>query len=318
MNGLNTGEAKGFWQRPEGVVGMLVAGGATVATGIGLYKLLPFLITLLENTLYAGLLVGALLVLSSPLWSTKVRTLVRYGFQSVMRGITGFFITIDPIGILKNYVSDLNDGLANMDQQIGNLNGQRTQLDVVIESNTAKISQEMRRAEIAKQKGQTSALTLASRQAGRLEASNKKLSQLRTKLESLYKTLLKLREISSSTAEDIKNEVDLRETEHKAIKASYGAFKSAMAILNGNGEGKELYDQSLEYLAADYGSKVGEIETFMTLSSGFLASVDLDNAAFELEALDRLEAMAAGDSLFAKAGQKQVQVQEQEVESLYK
>jgi hypothetical protein len=49
-----TPNLKSFWDRPEGKTGMvfLVAGG--IAASVGLYFLLPFLITLVANTLYLG------------------------------------------------------------------------------------------------------------------------------------------------------------------------------------------------------------------------------------------------------------------------
>jgi hypothetical protein len=44
----------------------------------------------------------------------------------------------------------------------------------------------------------------------------------------------------------------------------------------------------MEYLAEDYAKKVGEIEDFMRVSEGFIASVDLEQGIFEEEALEQL------------------------------
>ncbi len=84
---------------------------------------MPYLITLLENTLYAAGLfigVGALLyVLLDP----KFRTLIWYIYKSIMRSVTGMFVQIDPIGILESYIDSLKDNLHKMDKQIGALRG---------------------------------------------------------------------------------------------------------------------------------------------------------------------------------------------------
>jgi hypothetical protein len=45
---------KSFWKRPEGPFGMVVLAAMIVAAGAyGLYVILPFLITLLTDTLHA-------------------------------------------------------------------------------------------------------------------------------------------------------------------------------------------------------------------------------------------------------------------------
>jgi hypothetical protein len=89
--------------------------------------------------------------------------------------------------------------------------------------------------------------------------------------------------------QDMESEVTIKEQERAALLASYGAFTSAMKILKGDPDSKALYDQAMEHLADDYARKVGEIENFMEVSEGFIASVDLDNLVFEQEALEKLE-----------------------------
>lgn len=53
------------------------------------------------------------------------------------------FVTIDPIGILKNYISDLQDNLQKMGTQIGNLKGQMRKLVTIVEENNKEIQNNM-------------------------------------------------------------------------------------------------------------------------------------------------------------------------------
>lgn len=304
-------EQKSFWKRPEGKTGLIFIAAAVIGGGFGLWHFLPVLIALLENTLYAGLLAAAVAALSSPIWSTKVRFL----FKGLMRGITSLFIKIDPISIMRGYIETLATKLANVDSQISTLNGQIKATEISIEKNAQEIAECMSRAKLAKEKGIVAQLSLNARQAERLEKSNKTLKELLEKMRGLYKMLLKLREVCATTKQDIENEVEHKEREYKSIKAAHGALKGAMSILNGGGEEAELYKQTLEHLQENYANKMGEIETAMTLSEGFLASVDLDNAAFEQEALAKLEQMASGN-LFQAVTQQQVQ--ENQVQALYR
>jgi hypothetical protein len=115
---------KSFWQRPEGVTGTVVLGGLLIGGGVLLYKALPYLITLASNMLY---LTGMLLVLGAIVYMVldpRMRNLIGNIYKSLMRWVTGIFVNLDPIGILKNYIDTLSNSLAKMSEQIGVLKGQ--------------------------------------------------------------------------------------------------------------------------------------------------------------------------------------------------
>jgi hypothetical protein len=299
-DGMKKVAEKSFWERPEGKTGLLFTAAAVGAGGYGLYKVLPFVIKLLENTLYASLLAGALAVITMPIWNSKVRTLCSYFFRSAMRKVTGFVVEIDPIGIITNYVEDLRKNQATMQKQIANLRGVMTRLATTIEEQKQQAAQSMRIAQVAKQQNNAKALRLQAKNAGRLEESNMTLSALHGKLERLYKYLLKLQDVADTMIQDMESEVAVETRKREAIRSAHGAFSSAMKILKGNGNAKDLYDLGMESLANDYAMKMGEIENFMQVSEGFIASVDLDNMAFEQEALEKLEEMEKNtDRLFS-------------------
>ena len=56
-------------------------------------------------------------------------------FKSAMRWITGLFIKIDPISILKGYVEELKSNLKSMRKQIYKLRGQKHKLKEMIINN---------------------------------------------------------------------------------------------------------------------------------------------------------------------------------------
>ena len=130
---------------------------------------LPTLIALASNVLY---LAGMLLVLGAIIYMVldpKMRNLVWYMYKSVMRWVTGIFVTIDPIGILKNYVEDLQDNLGKMSKQIGALRGQMRKLKTIMEENDKEINNSMLIAKKAKQQGNDKQMLLNSRKAARLK-----------------------------------------------------------------------------------------------------------------------------------------------------
>lgn len=282
-------KTKSFWGRPEGKTGLLFMLAILAGIGYVLLKFLPQILAFASSLL--GLVV-TLLVLGAIIYMVldpKMRTLVNYMYKSAMRKITSVFITIDPIGILKNYIEDLEDNLKKMGEQIGLLRGQIRKLKTIQEENANEIDYNMRLAQKAKEQKVDNQMLLSSRKAARLKESNDKYAVLENKMNILYRVLTKMYSNSEVLLEDTKDQVKLKEEERKAIRASYGAMKSAMSIISGNTDKRAMFDQALEVIADDVAMKVGEMERFMELSSNFMDSVDLQNGVFEDQGMQMLE-----------------------------
>ena len=276
---------KSFWQKPEGVTGLifLIAILAALAfAGMWVFENLPAIMA----TVIGALTLGVVLFTA---FSKSGRNLVSYMYKSAMRKITGLFITIDPIGILKNYLSDLEDNLKKMSKQIGSIRGQMRKLKTLVETNKKEISNNMALASAAKAKGNTTQLTLASRKAARLKESNGKYTTLLNKMQVMYRILTKMYTNSEILLEDTKDQVKVKEQERKAIRASHGAMKSAMSVISGDPDKRAMFDAAMEHVADDVSNKVGEMERMMEMSSSFMESVDLQNGVFEEKGLAMLE-----------------------------
>jgi hypothetical protein len=280
-------KSKSFWKRPEGITGLIFL----AAMGLGAYFLitqLPWAI-ILANTLY---LAGTLVVAGSLLYMVldpKVRNLVWYMYKSLMRSITGWFVQIDPIGVLKTYIEELEQNLVNMRKQIGALRGQMRKIQTLMEDNDKEINQQMQLANAARNKGNEQQLMLSSRKAARLKEANEKYKVLHQKMEVLYRILSKMHGNSEILLEDTRGQVQLKEQERKAIRTSYSAMRSAMSIISGDPDKRAMFDMAMESIADDVANKVGEMERFMEASSNFLDSVDLQQGVFQDEGLKMLE-----------------------------
>lgn len=280
---------KSFWKRPEGVTGALVLGGLLLGGGYLLYQILPTLILLASNVLYLALMLAALGAILYMVLDPKMRNLVWYMYQSVMRSVTGVFINLDPIGILKSYVTDLENNLRKMSTQIGVLRGQMRKLEGVMQQNSKDIDLNMKIASKAQEKEDQRNTVLSSRKAARLQDSNSKYQELFTKMEILYRILSKMYSNSEILLEDTKDQVALKEQERKAIRASHSAMKSAMSVISGDPDKRAMFDRAVEAIADDVANKVGEMERFMEMSTSFMDSVDLQNGVFEEEGMKMLE-----------------------------
>ncbi len=280
---------KSFWQKPEGVTGAIFLAAIVGGVGYLLVTYMGVLAALAANTVYLVAMLAVLAAIIYMVLDPKMRALVSYMYKSVMRWITGWFVQIDPIGILKSYTDDLQSNLGKMNKQIGKLKGQMHKLKELIVNNRREIQSNLTQASKAKEVNKQNIMILKSRKAGRLKESNMRLEDLYKKMEVLYRVLTKMYENSEILLEDVKDQVMVKEQEYKAIKASAGAMKSAASVISGNPDKRAMFDMAMEAVADDVSNKVGEMERFMEMSSSFMDSVDLQNGVFEEEGMKMLE-----------------------------
>ena len=293
---------KSFWKRPEGVTGLIfltaLVGGIAFLISFFWGVILPFIATTIG-------LVASLAVLGAILFAVldpRTRALLGYMYKSAMRGLTGMFVNIDPIGILKSYVEELGKNLQEMRKQIGKLRGQIRHLKTLVETNETQIKKELKLAQLAKKTGKNQQMILSSRRAARLRESNQKYGTLLTKMDVLNRVLSKMHDNSEVLLEDTKDQVSLRIEERKAIRASHGAMSSAMSVINGDPDQRAMFDAAMEGIAEDVANKVGEMERMMELSNDFMSSVDLQNGVFADEGLRMLEEWEKKSDLMLTGG----------------
>ncbi len=291
VNPINTDnfKQKSFWSRPEGVTGAIFLAALVAGGGYLLVTALPAILAMMGNVLYLSGMLAVLAVIVYMVLDPKMRNLVGYMYKSVMRWITGIFVNIDPIGILKSYVDDLQDNLRKMSKQIGNLRGQMRKLKTIMADNSKEIDTNMKLASMAQKKGNKQQLMLSTRKAARLKETNAKYKALTDKMDVMHKILTKMYQNSEILLEDTKDQVQLKEQERKAIRASHSAMTSAMSVISGDPDKRAMFDAAMEAVADDVANKVGEMERFMDMSANFMNSVDLQNGVFEEEGMKMLE-----------------------------
>lgn len=295
-------EKKSFWKRPEGITGLIFLVALLAGVGYLGVTFLPVILTALSNTLVLAATLAVLGVLVYVVVDPKTRALISYMYKSVMRSITGIFVNLDPIGILKSYVEEMEKNLNKLREQIGKLRGQSRQLQTLMERNEAEIANQLKLAKLAQEKGKKQPMILSSRKAARLQESNEKYAVLRKKIDVLYRILTRMHDNSEVLLEDTKDQVSLKEIERKAIRGSHSAMKSAMSVINGDPDQRAMFDQAMEVIADDVANKVGEMERFMEMSSNFMNTIDLQNGVFEEQGMAMLEAYEKESDLLLSGG----------------
>lgn len=277
-----------FWKKPEGKVGLFFLGSLVAGLFILVGTLWPILIAITRDVLTLSILIVFLSALGYLLVDSRIRALLGYFFKTSMKKITGLFIKVDPIGVLKNHVHDMKQKLGDMTRQLNQLRGQMHQLNEIILNNKKAIESNLELAYKAKEEQRQSVMILKSRKAGRLKESNVKLEDLYKKMMVLYRVLTKMHENSTVLMEDVKDQVMVKEQEQRAIHASHSAMQSAMSIIKGNPDKRVLFDNAMDAVAEDVSEKVNEMEKFMDMSANFMNSLDLQNGIFEENGLAML------------------------------
>lgn len=279
---------KTFWERPEGVTGQIVGVLLIAGGGFVLYHALPYIITLLQNTIYATLLGVVAVVLLFIVSDKRFWRLGKYMYMSAMRAITRMFVEIDPIGIMKNYVDELDARLTDMGKRITKLSGMIRECEQEIQQNKRAGEKHLKLMSAANKSNRKIEVALASREVGRIKEANLTYEDLLEKLRVLYRVLTKYQEVAEFLIKDMRSEIKVKERKREMMQQAHSAIASARAIIKGDPDARELFDMANEHLAADYAMKIGEIDDFARVSDSFMRSVDLQNGIYEAEALEML------------------------------
>jgi len=298
---------RSFWQRPEGVTGGLVIASLVLAfiyfvlsSGSLLTQLLATPAGLTVFLVFLGFVLYVIL-------DVRVRGMIWYFYKKSMRWITELFVKIDPIRVLQSYVEDLNDNIRKMRRQMGQLRGQMHQLREIIYNNEKQIQDELEQADEARNQKKENVLLLKTRKVARLRDSTDRLEDLYNRMEVLYQVLEKMYENSEILLEDVRDQVYLKEQEREAILAGRTAMESAMNVIHGDGDQKEIFDEALEVVADDVSHKVGEMEEFIMMSENFMNSIDLSRGISREKGVKMLEKWGKHpDVLLPDGGEKDI------------
>lgn len=280
---------KSFWEKPEGKTGMIAAAALLGGGIIGLYKILPWLITLATNTLHLIFLLGAIGAILFLITNPQVRALAWVSFQLVMKRVTSFIIKTDPLAILRLKVTEMKDNLEKFAESLTRLSQIKDKLGREISKNANTIEASMKQAAYAKEKGAADQIYLKTRQAGRLQKSNMTLKELYAKVETMHRILTKIFKNSRVIIEDTENEIEVTATEWETVKAAHSAMKSAMSLINGNKDRRAIYEEAYEVLAEDISNKSGELQQMLEMSESFMQNIDLNQGMLQEDGLKMLE-----------------------------
>jgi phage shock protein A len=286
---------RSFWRRPEGPFGLVALALIVLAGGYGLYVILPFLITLLQNTLYAGLLVGILAAILWLLFNPTFRNAVKNLFQNMVRWFASWVVETDPIGILRNNLDDMKKEKSNLDQTVQRFAGSEERLQRNIAAKQEEINTLGRKAAKAEQlaaaakdgmEGERLSLERQTflEKAGMLMSGVKQLGALEGETSKMLGTFQHWSQIADSKIQRTENKVNFLAEQRKMILDAKATLGVGQRILRGNPEQLKMVDMALEYLEDDTSRTLGEIREFSRYTDKLLTEEQIESGAAADEA----------------------------------
>ena len=284
--------ADSFWKRPEGTTGKLLILAMLAGAGVGLYKLLPYLITIAENTLYLGALGVALFAFYALVTSPRVHSLIFYAFAMVSRAITSNFVDIDPVAILESFTAQMKKRRKQVEESIVSIMGVIRTLQNEIAQANKEMVQALKLADAASMINNEDDLSAQTEIAGRRENT---IAQYTQTLHDVNEVLDALRKVKSradyhiTTSED---EVRDLTRKNEIAKETRKATKAANAIF-GDTDLFAVRNMAADRIRERYDGALGELDGYIEMAKNIDSEIDLNRAVFQSEGKKRLAELRA-------------------------
>ncbi|MBC8173289.1 MAG: hypothetical protein H7X71_05215 [Chitinophagales bacterium] len=278
---------KSLLNNQERIVGTLT--GIVLIAGVGyvLYRILPFIVSILENTLYSILLLVAIIAVVTFLWTS--RKLIWVAYQLFVQKLWRALANTDPIGIMKISLRKWIRKRGELENRITELQSAKEELSFVMEENREGANQSFKEALKAQEKGYKEQAVIKSVSANRRKLSNE---QLLPRFQAIDKALGFLKRLSDRWKVEIElldEDIQMRERDLKILKKTASALKSAQSVLEGNPDDLAMQQLAVQAYAQQVSENVANISRFMEKGKNWMYSADIQEAIMTDEGMVLLE-----------------------------
>lgn len=317
--------AKNWWDSKPGTTGKIVIGAVLAALAVviiaDLGSIITYINSVVESTISLTIHAILLAILLSPIWSKRVNLLCRTSFRLAMRALTGIFVTIDPIGILRENVLEMKKRFEQFVQAVSQLAGSKQRLEADIDHNKSEIQriknlvdETNSQIDALKSKPRTmqndlmgSRLTMQLQNyktdmGFKMQAITNE-SPILDQTNDMYEKMSRLKDLAEFKIQSLQSQADQYEQQRKMILASQKALGAANSIMRGDAQQLDLIDQTLEYLNTDAANTIGAMNDFNRFADKYIMDKDIQVGAASREA-DKLLAAMEGKMGITDGGDK--------------
>ena len=263
-----------------------------VGVGAAVYVwVLPFVLVIASMTVKLIILGFIAWVMLMFLANARFRWAIGFLVQRLINALVTGIIKRDPVGVMKNYLREVDENLVKLSDRIGEIRGAITKAksDLQNDTNEKEASEQILLGH--KRNGTTDSAS-ARTEANKIRRREQSIARMTAEIqqgEAIIAFLGRYHEQAQAYREDLKDNILFTERERKRVKTSAAAFRAVKSILKGGSVGAEMYEEANEYAREDAARFVGEMQQFVSESQGALESFSLQQDGAVQQVLARLE-----------------------------
>ena len=264
-------------------------------------SIVPFVLMTITNTIYTIIAGVILAVLIYTIFIDKqASTWAWYIYNAFFIWLTKITVETRPVEIMKSYVKFMRKKYDEIVEGIEMLAGKMGELKKQIDKNEEKIEENTKLGLAAAKQGKSP--VLYTNEAARLQKSNQRLIPVLQRMQRIKDYCMKMEEATDFMIRDTENEMNAQIAEYKAVKASYSVMKATQAILKGDKNKKNIFDDAVKFVDEDMGRRIGEIDHFMTMSKSIFDKMDIEKQVLEDDGLKMIEDLMKKDPAMLMQG----------------
>lgn len=228
----------------------------------------------------------------------KINALFAQAYSSFIRNLTLELLNVDPITPLTDSLRSVRKKKAEYDEQFARFDGQIESLtqeqDRFIDSAAKSESQ----AKAAQKLGNQEAFNRAAYKAGSDREAAQNFSKMIQKLTVIRTVIVKLQSAAGDIIYKLEIDIDATKSQWEAAKSMSAMERSARGIMEGAGK-NELAREAQALVQSKYAASIGRLNNLSDAAKPLLESIDLNNATYSQELLDRWESEERGAQTIA-------------------
>jgi hypothetical protein len=248
---------KSYWDRPDGKVGIIA--GIFLAGYAGL-KLLPILTAIVWNTINFGIACGVGFALFMLVSNRKFRLSVGYLYEIFFKALTGFVIQLDPFIIAESYIQDMEKEQRNLKNKIVEILGQKENLTDTLNKNKKQISRKESEYQLGVERNDRVLIETSQVEIGELISFNDSITLILNDIIVVSEQLQQLDENATIAIKNAKTTLNNTKIKYDTLLKGNSALKSALSIINGDPDKKQMLEMSAEQLQITMSNQLAQMK----------------------------------------------------------
>jgi hypothetical protein len=260
---VTTDKKKSFWDKPEGLWGMMLI--AVLGAGVlwFLSWFVPFMLKLGLGLLGVGLVWGTIAAIGVVVFTDNpLRQAITLKVQMLARNLRSAVINEDPIGILRLLQSKAKKRLEEFEDMLPGVRKAKYIVGQAMTNYSAKMEKHRAAATLAGNSGDREEETRALGKYGKASDYYHEMLSIKNGIEGADALLVKAKKAVQRVIEDADDEIDNNEIRLKATAVYSGVMGKLRSVFRTSSDEEEVRKEALRAAADKAAEQLGKIDQF--------------------------------------------------------